>query len=380
MEKYKWHIIGGAAALAVLIIVLSVYISRRNRDRRTYENFDVVGKTTEFAETSEAHYLPSAKGVFRYTRDGAEIVDQKGKTVVAVSYNMNRPYGDTCGNSAAVGEVGGKSLVIIDPNGNSTPITTAYQIVKVQVASQGVTAVWMNNGDEDFIRLYQADGKVIVDMNTLVSTSGFPIDFSLSNDGTKLVTAFASFKEDHLQTQLSFYNFGDVGGNYYDGLVAVEIFADEMIADVEFVNNNTVAAYGDKGVRIYDMEEIADLRHEITSETPITMVSYSDSCVALVVENNGEGANFLARIYDLEGKLLDERGIAELYTDFLIDGNDAIMFNDSEVYIYRIGGKDKIRVNLTKGLSYAAALNGTNEYLFVGDTYLEKVRLVGDKK
>lgn len=380
MEKYKWHIIGGAAALAVLIIVLSVYISRRNRDRRTYENFDVVGKTTEFAETSEAHYLPSAKGVFRYTRDGAEIVDQKGKTVVAVSYNMNRPYGDTCGNSAAVGEVGGKSLVIIDPNGNSTPITTAYQIVKVQVASQGVTAVWMNNGDEDFIRLYQADGKVIVDMNTLVSTSGFPIDFSLSNDGTKLVTAFASFKEDHLQTQLSFYNFGDVGGNYYDGLVAVEIFADEMIADVEFVNNNTVAAYGDKGVRIYDMEEIADLRHEITSDTPITMVSYSDSCVALVVENSGEGANFLARIYDLEGKLLDERGIAELYTDFLIDGNDAIMFNDSEVYIYRIGGKDKIRVNLTKGLSYAAALNGTNEYLFVGDTYLEKVRLVGDKK
>ncbi|MBO4669441.1 MAG: hypothetical protein J5648_05640 [Lachnospiraceae bacterium] len=380
MEKYKWHIIGGAAALAVLIIVLSVYISRRNRDRRTYENFDVVGKTTEFAETSEAHYLPSAKGVFRYTRDGAEIVDQKGKTVVAVSYNMNRPYGDTCGNSAAVGEVGGKSLVIIDPSGNSTPITTAYQIVKVQVASQGVTAVWMNNGDEDFIRLYQADGKVIVDMNTLVSTSGFPIDFSLSNDGTKLVTAFASFKEDHLQTQLSFYNFGDVGGNYYDGLVAVEIFADEMIADVEFVNNNTVAAYGDKGVRIYDMEEIADLRHEITSDTPITMVSYSDSCVALVVENSGEGANFLARIYDLEGKLLDERGIAELYTDFLIDGNDAIMFNDSEVYIYRIGGKDKIRVNLTKGLSYAAALNGTNEYLFVGDTYLEKVRLVGDKK
>ena len=194
------------------------------------------------------------------------------------------------------------------------------------------------------------------------------------------MTAFASFKEDHLQTQLSFYNFGDVGGNYYDGLVAVEIFADEMIADVEFVNNNTVAAYGDKGVRIYDMEEIADLRHEITSDTPITMVSYSDSCVALVVENSGEGANFLARIYDLEGKLLDERGIAELYTDFLIDGNDAIMFNDSEVYIYRIGGKDKIRVNLTKGLSYAAALNGTNEYLFVGDTYLEKVRLVGDKK
>ena len=86
------------------------------------------------------------------------------------------------------------------------------------------------------------------------------------------------------------------------------------------------------------------------------------------------------RVYDLEGKVLDERGISELYTDFLIDGNDGIMFNESEVYIFRIGGRDKIRVNLTKGLRYALGLDGTNEYLFVGDTYLERVRLVGEKK
>ena len=56
------------------------------------------------------------------------------------------------------------------------------------------------------------------------------------------------------------------------------------------------------------------------------------------------------------------------------------MFNESEVYIFRIGGRDKIRVNLTKGLRYALGLDGTNEYLFVGDTYLERVRLVGEKK
>ena len=70
----------------------------------------------------------------------------------------------------------------------------------------------------------------------------------------------------------------------------------------------------------------------------------------------------------------------ENIADFLIDGNDGIMFNESEVYIFRIGGRDKIRVNLTKGLRYALGLDGTNEYLFVGDTYLERVRLVGEKK
>lgn len=379
MKKYKWQIIAGGIGAAVLLIFLIVFIARRNKNNRTYVNFDVIGKATEFSETSEVHYLPSAKGVFRYTRDGAEIVTVKGKSVVTVPYNMNKPSGDTCGNSAAIGEIGGKSLVILDPNGTVSMVTTAYPIVKVQVASQGVTAVWMNNGSEDYIQLYKADGSSLVSMSTLVATSGFPVDIALSNDGSKLVTAFASFKEEHLQTQLSFYNFGDVGGNYVDGLVAVQIFKDEMIADVEFTDNDTVVAFGDAGFRIYDMEEIADLRHDIKVEEPIRTVACSDQYIGVIVESNAQGGNYIVRIYDKEGKLLDEKSIMEGYTEFCFSEKDAILFNDSELYIYRVGGKDKIQIEMKRDLRYVATIDGVNEFVFVGDTFLERVRLVGEK-
>ena len=380
MKNNKWIIAVGGVVFLVICVVIGIWLGKSRKNKRTYLNFDVIGKATEFSETSEVHYLPSGRGVFRYTRDGAEIVDKKGKSLATVSYNMNKPAGATCGNAAAIGEIGGKSLVIIDNKGNSTPITTAHPIDKVAVASQGVTAVFMNSGSEVYIELYKSDGTSIVTMNTLVSTSGFPVDIALSNDGTKLVTAYTSFKEEHLQTQLSFYNFGAVGGNYVDGLVAVQIFKDEMIADVEFVNNNTVAAFGDAGFRIYDMEEIAELKKEVKVTEPIRSIAWSSDHIGLIVESKEKGGNYLVRVYDLSGKAVDTKSITEGYSHFQIEGSDVVLFNEKEIYIYRIGGRDKIRVEIRKNLCYVASVDGVNEFVFVGETYMERIRLVGEKR
>lgn len=380
MKKHKTEIIAGAVVLVLLIIGIIALVGRIRKNKRTYLNFDVIGKTIEFGETSEVHYLPSGQGVFRYTRDGAEIIDRKGRSKVTVSYTMNKPSGATCGNAAAIGEIGGKSLVIVDNKGNVTPVTTAYPIVMVKVASQGVTAVLMNNGNEDFIELYKSDGTSIASMNTLVATSGMPVDISLSNDGTKLVTAYVSFKEEHVQTQLSFYNFGSVGGNQVDNLVAIELYRDEMIADVEFVNNDTVVAFGDTGFRIYDMEEIAELKKEVKITDPIHSVACSPTHVGVVTAHKSKDGNYVLRVYNLDGKAVDEKNFTEPYEHFQLEGKDVILFNDKEIYIYRIGGRDKIRVEMRRNLSYVAAVDGVNEFVFVGETYFERIRLVGEKR
>lgn len=380
MKKYKWQIIGGSVALLVLIIVISVLVTNNRKNKRTYENFDVIGKTREFGENSEVNYLPSAKGIFRYTRDGAEVVDRKGKSLETVSYNMNKPCGDTCGNAAAIGEIGGKSMVVLDAEGEMHTFSMPYQIVKIQVASQGVTAIWMTNEGEDYVQICKADGTKIVEMNTLVATSGFPVDIALSNDGTKLVTAFASFDGDQIQTQLSFYNFGSVGGNFVDGFVSAEVYKDELLADVEFVDNNSVVAFGDHGYRFFDMEEIPDLKYEVKIEEKICSVASTSSLIGVIVESNAKGGNYLVRIYNRSGKLLDEKSMTEGFAHFYIDKEDVILFNDTDVYIYRVGGRDKIRIDLKKNLKYVASLDANNEFLFVGDTYMERVRLVGEKK
>ena len=383
MKKYKWQIIGGSAVALVLIIVITLAAKRINRNKRTYLNFDVVGDTYTFGENSEVNYLPAAKGVFRYTRDGARIVDKKGNTVASFSYTMNKPSGDTCGNAAAVGEIGGRSLVImpsVDNAGSVTTVTTPYPIVKIQVASQGVTAVWMNDGAQDYIHLYDADGKLIVEMSTTVSLSGFPVDIALSNDGSKLVTAYVNYEKDAFQTQLTFYNFGIVGGNYKDKLVDLQVFKDEMVADVEFMNNDTVVAFAEDGFFVYDMPEIPVLKKDLRTEETIRSVAFSNQYIGQIVEGGEGKSNFIVRIYDTSGKLVDEKQINEWYTGFCLDGGDSILFNDSEIYIYRIGGRDKIKMEIKKSLKYVALMKEPNEYIFVGDTYLERIRLVGEKK
>lgn len=383
MKKYKWQIIGGSVLAVLLITVITIAVKKINRNKRTYLNFDVVGETAAFGESSEVNYLPAAKGVFRYTRDGAKVIDKKGNTVASFSYTMNKPSGDTCGNAAAVGEIGGRSLVImanVDNAGAVTTVTTPYPIVKVQVASQGVTAVWMNDGEQDFIHLYDAEGNLIADLNTPVSLSGFPIDIALSNDGTKLVTAYVNYEKDVFQTQLTFYNFGLVGGNYKDKLVDLQIFKDEMVADVEFMNNNTVVAFAEDGFFVYDMPEIPVLKQEIRTKEVIRSAAYSDKYIGQIVEGGEGSTNFVIRVYNLDGKIVDEKQTNEWYTGFRIDKGDAILFNDSGIYIYRVGGRDKLKIEIKKSLKYVALMKEPNEYIFVGDSFLERVRLVGEKK
>lgn len=383
MKKYKWQIIGGSILAVVLIVVIVLAVRKINRNRRTYMNYDVVGGTKNLGESSEVHYLPAAKGVFRYTRDGAKVLDKKGNDVASFSYNMNKPSGDTCGNAAAVGEIGGRSLVImanVNNAGNVTTVTTPYPIVKVQVASQGVTAVWMNNGADDFIQLYDADGKSLMDMNTLVSLNGFPVDIALSNDGSKLVTAYVNYEKDVFQTQLTFYNFGSVGKNYEDNMVGLQIFKEEMLGDVEFVNNDTVVAFAEDGFFIYEMQEIPVLKQEIRTKEKIRSVASNGQYVGQMAENNDGNENYTIRIYDLAGKVVDEKHTNEWYTGFRLDGKDAILFNSSNIYIYRIGGRDKLKMEMKKNLQYVALIKEPNEYIFVGDAFLERVRFVGEKK
>jgi hypothetical protein len=44
-----------------------------------------------------------------------------------------------------------------------------------------------------------------------------------------------------------------------------------------------------------------------------------------------------------------------------------------------VGGKDKIQIEMKRDLRYVATIDGVNEFVFVGDTFLERVRLVGEK-
>lgn len=376
-QKIKYLLILSGILLIVLLAALYLY-AQKNKNR-TYLTYDV-DQSVSLESNLSAGYGLTSDGVFRYSRDGASVIGAKGEEVWNVSFSMSNPIADTCGKCAVVADKDFKSLYIFDGTGSANPITTEYPIEKAVISAQGVVAVWMDDGTQDFFSLYSKDGQCLVDMNTLTATSGFPVDIAISNDGTKLITTYVEFEAENLKTQLTFYNFGDVGENYVDGLVGLEKFEGELLADVAFLNSNLCAAFGEKGFTLFSMDEIPEKITSVPISEEIESVSYSGKYIGVIVNSTSLGTDYVARIYDTKGKLVDERALSERYEHFEISGSEVILYSDLQLLIYRIGGAEKIQTAFPKNVNCIYSINEGDAYLLVGEQYAERIKLIGKKE
>ncbi len=374
--KLQHWILGAVIVLAIIAIAIGVQISRNKN--RTYVSYDVE-KSKDLSGEQMVGIESMQKGVFLYSRDGAKLVDPDGEVLWNVAYNMSNPIASVCGNCAAVADREEKKFYIFDGTGSANPIDTEYPIQKVSVANQGVTAVWMDDGTSDYIILYDVSGNVLVEMNTLTIASGFPVDIAISPDGKKLVTAYISFVDEEICTQLTFYNFGEVGANYVDGLVGLEKFEGRLMADVAFASNDRIVAFGDTGFVLYSMEEIHEKITEVEIAEPIVRVAYSEDYIGVMTETSVGGSNYAVSLYNGKGQSIEQKQFVEKYEHFQIDDQDVLLYNDLQIYVFRVNGKDKFSATVAKNINHIHSIDGKNRFLFVGDSVMERVRLIGEK-
>lgn len=375
------YVLIAALVLVVAGVVFGIWMNRR-ADRRTYAAYDVI-KTKQLPFTSVNGTLPIRGGVMRYSRDGAEAIDQNGESLWNVSYNMANPVADTCGRYAAIGDSGGVSLYILDGSGAFESVTVNHAIVRVAVAANGETAVLMDDGIDAYIAIYHANGQCVVDMNRVTSVDGFPLDLAISEDGSKLVISYAYFVDDVIRSQVVFYNFGGVGRSY-NGMVGkaesvTTKYEDNLYADVEFVTNDRVAVFGDRSTLLYEMEEIPSLEPtEIEYNGTLRRFAFSNQYIGFLSEERDAGhITFAVTLYDTNGKQVERRQVDSYYSGFRIDGKDVLLYSDVSLYIYRIKGKDKYKSSVTQSITYCYATDKDTNFVIISDNKFNRIRLIG---
>ena len=356
------------AILAVVAFFVIRYFISKNK---TYNSYKVIAEQENTGNTN-AHFLTSDEVVVRYTFDGVSGFDGDAKEIWNVSYEMSNPIADVCGVYSAVADQNSQNLYILDGSGDVNKIETEYAIQQISVAEEGITAVWMADGTKDYVTVYKKDGSKIIDMMTAADSDGIPVAMELSEDGSRLVTSYAAYAENELTNQVTFYNFGELGSNYVDRLVGTKSYSDRLVGDFEF-KGDIVVAFSDVGFELYDMELTEEDIKDVKISDTIRQVEVSDEYIGVVTLN--DAGELVATVYNLKGDEKDKKTLKDSYQHFDIIGDELVFFGGTELYITRIGGKDKATLTLEMDIEAVYASKKINQYLIAGENRFQIIEL-----
>jgi len=104
--------------------------------------------------------------------------------------------------------------MVFDSSGLQGKIQTSLPIRNIEVSSQGVLAVLVDDDNVTRLYVYDKSGEQLVEAKFELQDTGYPMGMSLSSDATKLAVSFLQVNDGSVNSCLAFYNFGSVGKMY----------------------------------------------------------------------------------------------------------------------------------------------------------------------
>lgn len=357
------------AAVAGIVIYIMLH--------KEYKGYKVV-KSAETNYENTASYVQFAGNLLKYTPDGVSYINANGDTVWSAGINMLMPMAVTSGDYAVIADMSGNSVCVFNTSGQVSSLTMPYAICDVDVASQGAFAVMLESDKTNYVNLYDKNGNVVYEMQTTLDKSGYPLDMTISDDGRKLFTSYINIAGNNVQDNLAAYNFGDVGQNSNaDRMVGGYMFENEVVPKVEFIDNDTVAAFGTNTISIYDMKEKPSFKTDIKFENEIRSVFYNKDYIGVIQDNQEETSEHMykVQVYDLKGNKKFDDYIDFPYSNVYAADKEIIISGGNNCLIYRKDGSVKFDGTLSGNINSIVPSGNHLEYIVVYDTVTETIKL-----
>jgi hypothetical protein len=365
-----------AAAVIVIFCIFTIY----QYINGTYNNY-TVSKENEKADTSAVNYISYKNKLLKYSQDGASLIDSDGNAVWNGSYDMKSPAVSICGNYIAIADIGGKTIYVYNGEDSGTEIKVVNSIVQIDVSSQGIVAVAMENNDSSLIDIYdpyQTGDTLRVEIPTSVNEDGFPVDIALSEDGQKLVTGFINIADGVMENKITFYNFDEVGQNDINRQTGMINMEETLLSKVDFLNNDTVCIYTETGFSLYSMKEKQEKIADITFEETIKSVVSTDQYVGAVLAEYSDAEKYRLMIYNLKGKKVLEKELDFDYDKVQMTKKEIIFTSDLECNIIRLNGRKKFQKTFDQSVTAFLPLDNNKKYYLVGEYSIQEIQLKKD--
>ena len=361
-------------ALGLCLVLLVFLIVHLFNKYTKYDDYEVV-RSVKVDSGTDSKYVPFQEFVVKYSGDGISYIDGE-ETVWEEGYQMKSPMIDVCDTYFAVADKNTNDIFIYNDDGRQGKVTTSYPIVKLEVAYQGVVAALLEDQGTNYIEVYDKEGNQLVSHKTLIGENGYPIDFSLSEDGTKMMVSYLVAKKGSLTNKIMFYNFSGAGQNATDRMVGqFEQYGETVVPSVNFVTNSDAVAVGENIVSIYKMKDEPKLSEDIEVTDEIQKVFFSEEYIGLVLKNQNGKMPYRVEVYSLSGRRKMKVDISTEYDKFSFSGENVLMANDMNCQIISLSGVKKFAYTFKGEVNSIIPVDGSRTYLFMTNTEIQKVRL-----
>ena len=358
-------------AAVVAVVLLAIFGVRYYMNNRTFTGYSIAS-TTERSDTLTTKYAPFGDKILKYSRDGVSYTDDTNSLLFSITYTMQDPILALSQKAGAVADKNGSQIYIFDQEKQMGQITTLLPIKHIAISNQGVVAVLMEESKSSKLEIYSADGTMIGDGIFDLEDAGYPMNLSISSDGTKIAIAFAQISGSKFNSSVAVYNFDNVGENYVDHLVFAKNYTDYMIPELHYFDASTLVAVGDGILGFYQGSQIPEIVNEVTIENEIKSVFYGENMVGLVFETV-EGK--MLTLYDAKGNLVTQIPFTMDYDNIRIADNRVLIYNDTEMGLYSFSGKECFRQTFETSMVDIFTTKSRSKYLFIYTNETQLVKL-----
>lgn len=357
-------------SLVLIMIVGGTYLLLTFK---TYTQTKVV-TTYGNESTTNSKYITFANGILKYGRDGVLLLNKKGEELWNQPYQIKTPIIDICGDTLAIGDSGGNSILVFEKDGLKGEIQTNLPIEEISVSAQGVVAALLKNEESPKIICYDAKGNILVTHNKPVSDNGYPVGISLSKKGTMLLVSYLYVENGTYSSKIAYYNFDKVGGDKTDNEVTTAEYKNSIMPTTFFLNDTTSVVIGDHSFVIYEGKQIPEQKVEVKLNKEIESVVHTDNAIGFVLKNLKKG--YELRIYDRNGKQKMSKNFTGEYSNIQMIDNQILMFDGRNCNIYSTNGVNRFKGELETSIQTIFPILGMNKYIVINANGIEEIRLV----
>ena len=375
IKSHKFTIFYRTTLVIVLIaaIIAALYIQWKNK---IYTQMAVL-TSAEIHITQDSNLLPFASYLLTYSKDGAGCMDIKGNAVWNQTFEMQNPMVDMCQNVVAIGDYNGRNIYVMNTSGVIGSITTNKPMRDFCVASNGVVAVVLDDTDTTWIYLYdaQAQGKELAYFRTTMKESGYPIHVSISPNAQLVCVSYLFVDSGQMKSSVAFYNFGDVGQNSTNNYVSGYDYLDAIVPLTSFLDNKSLFAVSDDRIMFYSgAQKPVSAAESLISES-VQSVYFGDEYVGLVFISTESSNRYRLDVYHKSGEFRQSIEFDIEYRDILFQGDQIIIYNESECSIYNSNGTEKYHGPFEKTVLMLIPQSNAYRYMIVTPDSVDTVEL-----